>query len=225
MSLEFTTTDGQHIELTEYRCIVAGYTGRDRAAVQHHIDELAAIGVPPPPSVPMFYEMHPPLVSTEPELTQRGHSLTSGEVEPVYVRHKGTYYLGVGSDHTDRELEREDIAESKLACGKPLGATIIRIGSHDDLATFSLDDATARSLVDGALYQHGLLRALRTPADIIQQLEAQLALPASTDIVCYGGTLPLIDGSFRAGTRWELEISLPNGTRLTHEYRMKGTDV
>ena len=28
--------------------IVAGYTGRDRELVQHHIDELAAIGIPPP---------------------------------------------------------------------------------------------------------------------------------------------------------------------------------
>ena len=31
--------------------IVAGWTGRDAAAVQHHIDELAAIGVKPPATV------------------------------------------------------------------------------------------------------------------------------------------------------------------------------
>ena len=30
-----------------FRCIVAGYTGRERGQVQHHIDELAAIGVAP----------------------------------------------------------------------------------------------------------------------------------------------------------------------------------
>lgn len=40
-----------------FRCIVAGYTGRDEAKVQHHIDELAAIGVAPPPQVPMLYRM------------------------------------------------------------------------------------------------------------------------------------------------------------------------
>jgi hypothetical protein len=45
---------GETIELTDFYAVVAGYTGRDAAAVQHHIDELAAIGVAPPPSVPMF---------------------------------------------------------------------------------------------------------------------------------------------------------------------------
>lgn len=35
--------------------IVAGWTGRDEAALRHHIEELAAIGVPRPSSVPVFY--------------------------------------------------------------------------------------------------------------------------------------------------------------------------
>ena len=39
--------------------VVAGYTGRDRASVMHHIDELAAIGIPPPPTVPMYWKFPP----------------------------------------------------------------------------------------------------------------------------------------------------------------------
>ncbi len=35
------------IVISDFHAVVAGYTGRDPKAVQHHIDELAAIGVAP----------------------------------------------------------------------------------------------------------------------------------------------------------------------------------
>ena len=34
--------------------IVAGWTGRDRAKVQHHIEELALLGVPAPSTTPQM---------------------------------------------------------------------------------------------------------------------------------------------------------------------------
>ena len=37
--------------------MVAGWTGRDSAAIEHHIEELAALGVPRPSSVPLYYRM------------------------------------------------------------------------------------------------------------------------------------------------------------------------
>src|SRR3546814_956775 len=37
--------------------IVAGCAGRDAAALEHHIEELAAIGVPRPSSVLLFYRI------------------------------------------------------------------------------------------------------------------------------------------------------------------------
>jgi hypothetical protein len=43
------------IEFDPKQLIVAGWTGRDEAIVNHHIEELAAIGVPRPSSVPVFY--------------------------------------------------------------------------------------------------------------------------------------------------------------------------
>ena len=44
--------DGVPRDIDLEMVIVAGYTARDREAVMHHIDELAAIGIPPPPTVP-----------------------------------------------------------------------------------------------------------------------------------------------------------------------------
>ena len=42
---------------------MAGWTGRDQAAVQHHVNELGALGVPPPIATPLFYQMEPALLS------------------------------------------------------------------------------------------------------------------------------------------------------------------
>src|SRR5579864_6324205 len=100
--------------------IVAGWTGRDEAALRHHIEELAAIGVPRPSSVPVFYRNSALNVTQASRLDVLGPD-TSGEAEPVVVSHGGRLWLTVGSDHTDRKAETVGIALSKQLCAKPLG--------------------------------------------------------------------------------------------------------
>jgi 4-hydroxyphenylacetate 3-monooxygenase len=139
---------GDTIELTDFYAVVAGYTGRDAAAVQHHIDELAAIGVAPPPQVPMFYPVEGNTLSSAAEVTVAG-AKTSGEIEPLYIRHDGRYFFGIASDHTDRHIETFDIGDSKRACPKPVAGTVIPV---PELQELSLDDCRARSWVDGRLY-------------------------------------------------------------------------
>lgn len=220
MTLEFTVIGSDEpLELDDYRSYVAGYTGRDAAAVQHHIDELAAIGVAPPPEVPMFYPVDPATVSQSPAFDD-SENLTSGEVEPLYVRAGGRWYFGVASDHTDRDIERDDIGDSKRACPKPVGTALLPI----DLGAADLDAFTARSWVDGRLYQEGSLSALRQPADVIGRLLAKGEVAESDDIVVLGGTVPLLDGAFTSGTTWTIEIEGSDGTRLTHEYTMNGKE-
>lgn len=200
------------LELDGYTAIVAGYTGRDRAAVDRHIHELAALGIAPPPRVPMFYDVPASSISSEPRILASG-SRTSGEVEPLYIRHAGRYYLGVASDHTDRELEASDIAQSKRACPKPVGSAVIPI---PELASLSLDTVRARTWVDGSLYQDGTLDNLRSPSDVIGLLLEES--PTDGDFICLGGTIPVIDGDFRYGTSWSIELELSNGVLLTHDY-------
>ncbi|WP_295032268.1 MULTISPECIES: DUF2848 family protein [unclassified Microbacterium] len=219
MSLVLEVIQGGTITLSGFRAVVAGYTGRDAAAVQHHIDELAAIGIPAPPVVPMFYPMPTEVVTTATVLATSTDALTSGEVEPVYIRHRGAFYLGVGSDHTDRDLERSDIPASKRACPKPIGPTVLRI---DDFEALDLDGALAVSTVDDVPYQRGKLDALRRPADVVGLLLDRLGLEGE-DFVCFGGTIPLLDGRFSSGRAWGIEIALGAGKRLTHHYSMEGT--
>lgn len=214
--LELTDArSGETLLLESFDGIVAGYTGRDPAAVQHHIDELAAIGVAPPPEVPMFYPVDSATYSTASEFPG-GEALTSGEIEPAYIRHNGRFYLGVGSDHTDRDLEVEDIGLSKRACAKPIGRSVVPI---DDLATFSLDRVRARSWADGELYQEGVLSEIRPPHDVVERLLARDG-SAEGDFICLGGTLPLLDGAFIGAEHWRIELLLPDGTVLEHEYRI-----
>lgn len=207
----------EELTVTPARLIVAGYTGRDDAAVAAHIAELAEIGVPAPPTIPAFYELDPDLATTESVLTvDPAH--TSGEVEPVLVRHNDRYYLTVGSDHTDRDLERHDIAEAKAACPKPLSDQVIAL--PEDLAMFNWDAATASSSVDGRAYQSGSLAALRTPTDLLNRMSEALG-PLTGDLLVFAGTWPLLTGEFVAGAHWQLQLQLPDETTaVTHAYEL-----
>ncbi|WP_131738409.1 DUF2848 family protein [Actinomadura roseirufa] len=212
-------TGSSPLEITPARLIVAGYTGRDEEAVMAHIAELADIGVPPPPTVPAFYDLDPALLTTDPVVAVLG-AATSGEVEPVIIRHGGRHFLAVGSDHTDRDLEKTDISASKAACPKPLGETVLPL--PDDLAAFDWDSVVATSEVDGEPYQKGALAGLRRPGDVLERLAA--ALPDTDgDLVLFGGTLPLTTGHFVFGSGWRLQLRLPDGTSLTHSYKTTGS--
>jgi hypothetical protein len=90
---------------------VAGWTGRNRAAVEHHIEELKAIGVPPPSACPLFYQVSPELASQSLRQQFLGEK-SSGEVEPVLLFDGQSLYLTAGSDHTDRGWEAVSVAAS-----------------------------------------------------------------------------------------------------------------
>ncbi|MGH6777287.1 MAG: DUF2848 family protein [Bradyrhizobium sp.] len=84
--------------------VIAGWTGRDIAALEHHIEELAALGVPRPSSVPVFYRTSVNGLTQTRRLEVLGPH-TSGEVEPVLLGLDSDLWLGLGSDHTDRKAE------------------------------------------------------------------------------------------------------------------------
>ncbi|WP_099826024.1 DUF2848 domain-containing protein [Oceaniglobus indicus] len=198
--MQFQTDTGPvDIEITDL--IVAGWTGRDTAAVQHHIDELAAIGVAPPSQVPLFYRTSRGLLTTATEIDVLGPD-TSGEAEPVLIRHRGTLWLGLGSDHTDRQLETHSVAASKQACPKPCAR---RLWSYDSVRD-RLDDIAIRAWIeeDGqwVLYQQGTLAMIRPLADLL----AQAPLDDGGAMLC--GTFSAI-GSVRAAARFKAEMKDP----------------
>jgi hypothetical protein len=194
--------------------IVAGWTGRDTAALEHHIEELAKIGVPRPSSVPVFYRTSVNGLTQSARLEVLGPD-TSGEVEPVLFALEDGIWLGVGSDHTDRKAETMGIALSKQLCGKPVGAQLWR---YTDVADH-WDKLIIRSwaTIDGkrVLYQEGALAGMRTPEDLLQRYGAK-TLPRGAAMFC--GTVGAI-GGIRPAARFEMELEDPVRKRkLSHGY-------
>ncbi|WP_458686351.1 DUF2848 family protein [Nocardia tengchongensis] len=213
--LQLRTSSGDRLAFTPTDVIVAGYTGRDSAAVAHHVDELAAIGVPRPDTIPAFYDIAADRVSTDATIEVDGPS-TSGEVEPVLIYADQRYYLTVGSDHTDRVLETQSIRLSKAACPKPIAGTVIDLGT--DPAIVGWDDITVCSWVNGALYQRGTLAAMLP----VSELLAKWGGPGDDDsaLVLFGGTIPLLDGTFRYGRHWEMSLEMPGQAPIEFTYKV-----
>ena len=204
---------GERINFEVATLIVAGWTGRDEAALRHHIEELAAIGVPRPSSVPVFYR-NSALNVTQSSCVEVLGPDTSGEAEPVVVAHDGRLWLTVGSDHTDRKAETMGIALSKQLCPKPVGRELWLL---DDVAGH-WDQLRLRAFatIDGrrVTYQEGTLAGMRTPADLIARYGAELRPGA----LMFCGTLAAI-GGIRPASRFEIELEDPVHHRtLRHAY-------
>src|SRR5215475_5531266 len=171
--------------------IVAGWTGRDEKALHHHIEELAAIGVPRPSSVPVFYRISTANLTQTARLEVLG-SDTSGEAEPVIVSMQDGFWLGVGSDHTDRKAETMGIALSKQLCAKVVGKTLWRldeVASHWDQLILRANVTIAGERLK---YQEGSLVAMRNPSDLMSRAGGPAKFAPGTVMFC--GTLGAIGG-------------------------------
>ncbi len=196
---------------------IAGWTGRDAAAVQHHIDELAALGVPPPSDVPLYYRAGAELLTQAGAIAVLGPD-TSGEAEPMVIADEtGTLWLGLGSDHTDRALEAVSVAKSKQICPKPVAR---ELWPYDDVAAH-LDALWLQSEIqecaqaDAVVYQSGPLAGIRPLQTLITGLP-EGCLPPGGVLLC--GTLPAIGGIRPAG-RFRMRLHDPvRGRTISSEY-------
>ncbi|WP_341302167.1 DUF2848 family protein [Lysinibacillus sp. FSL H8-0500] len=194
---------GEHISVSPKRLLIAGYTGKDQASVKKHIDELREIGVPAPPQVPMIYDISTNLLTTSQSISVVQES-SSGEAEVIIMSVDGKWYVGLGSDHTDRELEKVSIQKSKQVCSKPISAQFWPL---DDIES-RWDNIEMRSwmIVDGDKkeYQAGTLGEFLQPKDLLKIIEERGYY--SEDMVVFCGTLPIITGEFIYGDGFSAEL-------------------
>lgn len=198
--MKFDTPNGPLIQdITQV--IVAGWTGRDRAAVDHHIEELAALGVAPPSTVPLYYRVSRGLLCQDATVQVLGPE-TSGEVEPLIIRSGGELWLGLGSDHTDRALETVSVAASKQVCPKPIADMLWPWGEVKD----HLEQLILRCDIEenGQItrYQEGILASIRPLADLI----AGADLGDGGAVLC--GTLGAI-GGVRPASAYQMALIDP----------------
>jgi hypothetical protein len=205
------------------RLINAGYVGRNRTAVQAHIDELAREGVPAPAEVPMIF----PLVSSN--LTT-GHEIevvggkTSGEVEYVLLLDGDDVLVGIGSDHTDREVEILSIVKSKQVCANVMAAEVWTLDEAKD----GWDDIIIRSWVrDGEsepekLYQEATLGTIISAAELLDIVKAKVNDGILDGVVIFSGTVPVVTREMIFGTHFRVELFDPRLDRaIGTAYRVR----
>jgi hypothetical protein len=200
--------------------VIAGWTGRDRAALEHHVAELEAIGVKRPSSMPVYYRVATGMLTQAAEIQVLGPD-SSGEVEPVLFSTSDGLWLGVGSDHTDRKLETVSVAMSKQVCAKVVSRELWdcrEIAPH-------WDQLIIRSRIPGPngarpeLYQEGRLAQILPPQTLISGFSGQEGLPVGTVMFC--GTFPAA-GGVRPAPWFEMEIEDPVfGRFLRHRYKIE----
>ena len=190
--------------------IIAGWTGRDAAALKQHIRELEEIGVKPPRITPVFYRVAASLLTTAQEIQVSGPD-SSGEVEFVLLQKADGLWVTVGSDHTDRKAETIGVSLSKQLCAKPVAAESWK---YDDVKSH-WEKLVLRSWADGALYQEGPLTSMRSPEDLTQRYGG---LVPGAAMFC--GTLAA-RGGIRPAQVFRMELEDPVlKRRLQHEYRI-----
>jgi hypothetical protein len=219
MKISFQIEQGnesRQLDIDIQTLVVAGWAGRDAAAIEHHIEELLALGVPRPSAVPLYYRIADNQL-TQAERVQVVGATSSGEVETFVFTSGGELYVSIASDHTDRKLETHSVALSKQVCAKPVATSAWRFA---DVADY-WDELVIRSYIEenGAtvLYQEGTLASLRTPLDLIARYaDGATLLPAGTGMTC--GTVGAI-GGIRPAKSFTMELFDPRRQRtIRHRY-------
>jgi hypothetical protein len=205
-------------EVTIHQAIIAGWTGRDPAAVQKHIKELEELGVKPPTTTPIFYRVAAARITTADSIEATGKA-SSGEVEYVLLQTGGKLWAGVGSDHTDREVETYGVTVSKQMCDKPIAAAFWPF----EQCAPHWDKLVLRSFIpekgERVLYQEGVVGGMLAPMDLIKRYTSGDALPDGSIMFC--GTFAA-KGGIRPADHFEYEIDDPVlGRKIAGSYAIK----
>lgn len=177
--------------------------GATMEKTMEHIRELERdLGVPAPKKIPTIFECSNLLLTQEEDLQFVGNR-TCGEVEYIILVCGGKIYIGVGSDHTDRELEGQNVLKAKQICPKPIG---MDVWDYDDIKAH-WDSIRVRSFqtVDGAEipYQDGTLADILPPEKILSELCERVGDIGNS--VIFSGTVPALAG-FKFGTTFRCEL-------------------
>ena len=208
--------DAKSIQIN--RVIIAGWTARDEAAIQEHIEELAELGVAPPSRTPLFYRVAARRLTTDAYIEAIGEA-SSGEAEFFLLNIDGDVWVGAGSDHTDRAAEAQGITLSKQMCDKPVARPVWRLAdvkAHWDRLRLS------SWIVEGGerlAYQDGQVAAILSPDDLMGKFAVEDedgGLGPGDLMMC--GTLPAI-GGVRSSAHFAFSLTDPVlDRRIAHAY-------
>jgi hypothetical protein len=201
------------------RLICAGWVGRDKEALQAHIDELAEHGVPGPTRTPIYMNFSPYLATTSDAIDVVSPE-SSGEVEYLFLKQKEGTYIGIGSDQTDRGFEKFSIPASKQMCAKIMAPVVWpyqEVKDHwDQIVIRSWTTSNGKR----TLYQEDSLATILGVEALLEQLPRDAGLPTD-GLILFSGTIPTKMGLIY-GERFDFEIEDPVLERkIRHGYHVR----
>ena len=199
--------------------ILGAWTGRDADAREKHIAELELIGVARPTRVPAFYRIPVDRLTLDHQIEVVGAN-TSGEVEVVTFVLGDGVWIGLGSDHTEREVEAYSMSVSKQLCPKPIAGEVWRLDEVVDHWDRLVLRAHAETGKGRRVYQEGDVSGMLSPCELATALNGSLAaVPSGTAL--FGGTIPVV-GEIGHADRFEIELIDPVANRtIRHAYRIE----
>lgn len=172
--------------------LVIGFAGRNIEKTMEHIKELEEeLGVPAPKQIPTIFECSLELLTKAENIKFIGEK-TSGEVEYIIVKFGEKIYIGLGSDHTDRELESVSIPKAKQVSPKPIAGELWdydEIKDHwDQIRLVSYQTINGEEVK----YQDGTLSDILPVEKILSVLTERIGNIDNS--IIYSGTVPVLDG-------------------------------
>ena len=222
MSIPFEFLAGggsQPGEIAAGDLVLAGWTGRDRTALEAHMSEMEKVGLPRPSSIPVFYRVSASRLTRADTIEVCGGD-SSGEVEFVIIRAHSGLWIGAGSDHTDRKVESYRITVSKQMYDKPMAG---QLWSYAEVADH-WDRLVLRAWSDGELYQEAAVSTMLPPAELIAGYTGGAGALAEGTVI-FSGTIPT-RGGLRPAARFRFELEDPVlGRTLRHEYGIRALPI
>ena len=214
-----TQNSKQLLQVDIKEVVIAGWTGRNKEAMEKHMVELEAIGIQRPKTAPIFYRVSADLLTQQNLISAVGED-SSGEVEFFVLNSGGSLYMGVGSDHTDRKVEAYNVTISKQVCAKPISTSLWLyddvIGHWDSIVLRS------HSVENGkrGLYQEGPITTMLPPEDLFKLYNSG-SEQLKPNILMFCGTLSVI-GGLRPMEAFEIELEDPILDRkIIHKYSIQ----
>lgn len=205
LNVKVRRTNGalEDVTLSFASCVAIGYAGRDQESVRKHVEELAALGVPRPASIPSMYWVSPAMIGCTGHIQVVGDE-TSAEVEFFMAPDaEGKLYFTVVSDHSDRKLEAVSVSKAKQICPKIIGSEFWALDDVKDHWD-ELHLVSYAYMPEKILYQEAPVASLLGWEELLALAVADA--PCKGQVAFCSGTVPVKDGKLRYADAWDIAI-------------------
>ena len=190
-----------------------GRTARDITQIQKHIEELKKAGIASVlTGIPLYFPKVPDRITTDDIVYVLPNSKTCGEVEYVILIDRDEIYVTVGSDHCDRELEKQSIPLAKLICPNVVAPKVWR---YEEVKK-NWDEIAIRAWVETEgqrkLYQETKLATMLRPEEVIEKVKTRVVGDLQGTVI-FAGTPPIVDGKLSFHSHFEMEMVDERGGR------------